>query len=230
MLEITGINAGYGRSQVLFDINIVVRQGECVCLLGRNGMGKTTTMRAAMNLTPPTSGRVTFEGRNLAGKSPYQITRMGLSLVPEDRRIFADLTVLENIEVADAGGEWTVKRVFQLFPELAEFSSRKGGLLSGGQQQMLTIARSLMTSPKLLLLDEPSEGLAPLVVQRLREQIIELKKSGLTLVLAEQSLAFCLSVSERVYVLEKGVVRHAADTGVFAQDHALQTQLLGVGH
>jgi branched-chain amino acid transport system ATP-binding protein len=230
MLEITNLNAGYGRSQVLFDISISVEQGECVCLLGRNGMGKTTTMRAAMNLTPPASGTVTFGGKNLAGRSPFEITRMGLTLVPEDRRIFADLTVLENIEVADAGGEWTVKRVFELFPELAEFAGRKGGLLSGGQQQMLTIARSLMTSPKLLLLDEPSEGLAPLVVQRLKEQIIELKKSGLTLVLAEQSLAFCLSVSERVYVLEKGIVKHAEDTRSFAANHLLQTQLLGVGH
>jgi branched-chain amino acid transport system ATP-binding protein len=230
MLDLHALNAGYGRSQILFDVDIQVKVGECVCLLGRNGMGKSTTMRSIMNLTHLISGAVLFQGKTLAGLTAFQIARLGISLVPEDRRIFADLTVLENIEVADAKGEWTVKRVFQLFPELEQFAGRKGGHLSGGQQQMLTIARSLMTSPKILLLDEPSEGLAPIVVQRLKDQIIELKRSGLTLVLAEQSLAFCLAVADRVYVLEKGVVRHTDSAQAFATDHARQAQFLGVGH
>jgi branched-chain amino acid transport system ATP-binding protein len=230
MLEIRGLSAGYGRSQILFDVDVRVGQGECICLLGRNGMGKTTTMRSVVNLTNILDGDVLLEGKSLCGLSPYEVAKRGISLVPEDRRIFADLTVLENIEVADAGGQWTVARVFKLFPELEQFAARKGGLLSGGQQQMLTIARSLMTSPKILLLDEPSEGLAPIVVQRLKEQIIELKRSGLTLVLAEQSLAFCLAVADRVYVLEKGIVKHADEAAAFASNHALQARFLGMGH
>lgn len=228
-LEIQALDAGYGASQILFGVSFEVAEGECVCLLGRNGMGKTTTMRSVMGLTRRLAGAVRLRGKDLARASAYAITRMGVSLVPEDRRIFADLTVEENLRVADRGGDWTLARVYALFPELKEFSTRKGGLLSGGQQQMLTIARSLMTSPRILLLDEPSEGLAPIVVQRLREQILELKRLGLTLVLAEQSLPFSLAVSDRVVVLEKGHVRHVGSTAAFAADLALQARFLGVG-
>jgi branched-chain amino acid transport system ATP-binding protein len=230
ILEVHGLSAGYDASQILFDIAFDVHDGECLCLLGRNGMGKTTTIRSVMSLTRRLGGTIRYRGRDLGKLSSYEIARLGISLVPEDRRIFADLTVEENLRVADAKGEWTLARVYALFPELREFAARKGGLLSGGQQQMLTIGRSLMTSPRLLLLDEPSEGIAPLVVQRLRDQIIELKRSGLTLVLAEQSLAFCLAVSDRVVVLEKGHVRFTGATAAFAQDTALQQRLLGVGH
>lgn len=230
ILEVLALKAGYGSSQILFDITFNVHDGECVCLLGRNGMGKTTTMRSVLGLTRRLGGSVRFRGRDLGRASGFEVARLGISLVPEDRRIFADLTVEENLRVADARGEWTLSRVYALFPELQEFATRKGGLLSGGQQQMLTIARSLMTSPRLLLLDEPSEGIAPIVVQRLRDQIRELKRSGLTLVLAEQSLAFCLAVSDRVVVLEKGHVRYSGTTSAFSSDAALQKRLLGVGH
>lgn len=230
LLEVQTLSAGYDASRILFDVSFDVHAGECVCLLGRNGMGKTTTMRSVLNLTRRLGGAIRFRDRDVSKLSSFEIARLGISLVPEDRRIFADLTVEENLRVADAGCEWTLARVYALFPELREFSARKGGLLSGGQQQMLTIGRSLMTSPKLLLLDEPSEGIAPIVVQRLRDQIIELKRSGLTLVLAEQSLSFCLAVSDRVVVLEKGHVRFMGATAAFAQDTALQQRLLGVGH
>ena len=230
ILEVQGLSAGYDASRILFDVSFDVHDGECVCLLGRNGMGKTTTMRSVMNLTRRLGWTIRYRGRDLGKLSSYEIARLGISLVPEDRRIFSDLTVEENLRVADAKGEWTLARVYALFPELREFAARKGGLLSGGQQQMLTIGRSLMTSPRLLLLDEPSEGIAPIVVQRLRDQIIELKRSGLTLVLAEQSLAFCLAVSDRVVVLEKGHVRFTGTTASFAQDAPLQQRLLGVGH
>ena len=229
ILEVLALKAGYGSSQILFDITFNVHDGECVCLLGRNGMGKTTTMRSVLGLTRRLGGSVRFRGRDLGRASGFEVARLGISLVPEDRRIFADLTVEENLRVADARGEWTLSRVYALFPELQEFATRKGGLLSGGQQQMLTIARSLMTSPRLLLLDEPSEGIAPIVVQRLRDQIRELKRSGLTLVLAEQSLAFCLAVSDRVVVLENGHVRYSGTTSAFSSDAALRKRLLGVG-
>lgn len=230
LLEVRRLSAGYDASRILFDVSFDVHDGECVCLLGRNGMGKTTTMRSVLNLTRRLGGTIRFSDRDVSKLSSFEIARLGISLVPEDRRIFADLTVEENLRVADARGEWTLARVYALFPELREFSERKGGLLSGGQQQMLTIGRSLMTSPRLLLLDEPSEGIAPIVVQRLRDQIIELKRSGLTLVLAEQSLSFCLAVSDRVVVLEKGHVRFMGATAAFATNTALQQRLLGVGH
>jgi len=211
LLEVRDLHTHYGLSQVLFGMDLEVERSEVVALLGRNGVGKTTTLRSVMGLTPPTRGTIHFDGQNLAAQAPYRIARLGIAWVPEDRRIFPELTVSENLGVArgraSAGEDWTVDRVYDLFPDLKEIRERRGGNLSGGQQQMLTIARSLMTNPRLLLLDEPSEGLAPLVVEALHEQIARLRDTGLSLVLAEQNLEFVLSLSDRVYILEKGEVR-----------------------
>ncbi len=210
-LVVEEIYTFYGLSQVLFGVSLEVAPGECVCLLGRNGVGKTTTMRSIMGLTPARRGRVVWRGRDITSKAPYQIARAGIGFVPEDRRIFADLTVWENLDVAGrrrGGAGWTVDRVFDLFPKLSELVDRQGGFLSGGEQQMLTIARTLMGNPELLLLDEPSEGLAPLVVEHLKEQIGRLKSQGLTILLAEQNVGFCLDLADRVYVLEKGQIRY----------------------
>jgi branched-chain amino acid transport system ATP-binding protein len=222
----------YGLSQVLFGVSLDVAAGECVCLLGRNGVGKTTTMRSIMGLTPPRQGRVLWKGRDVAGREPYQIADAGIGFVPEDRRIFADLTVWENLDVAtrrrDGAATWTLERVFALFPKLRELVNRQGGFLSGGEQQMLTIARTLMGNPELLLLDEPSEGLAPLVVDHLKDQIGRLKQDGLTILLAEQNVDFCLDLADRVYVLEKGHIRYQGTVGAFREDESIRAQYLAL--
>jgi len=231
LLALDDIYCFYGLSQVLFGVSLEVSAGECVCLLGRNGVGKTTTMRSIMGLTPPRHGRVLWKGRDIAGKAPYQIAQAGIGFVPEDRRIFSDLTVWENLDVASRGasaGGWTVERVVDLFPKLGELAKRQGGYLSGGEQQMLTIARSLMGNPELLLLDEPSEGLAPLVVDHLQEQIGRLKAQGLTILLAEQNVDFWLDLADRVYVLEKGQIRYQGTTREFREDESIRHQYLAL--
>ena len=230
-LAVEGISTFYGLSQVLFDVSLEVAPGECVCLLGRNGVGKTTTMRSIMGLTPPRRGHVRWNGRNIAGAAPYRIARAGIGFVPEDRRIFADLTVWENLDVAGRGGGgagFTVERVFALFPALRALAGRPGGFLSGGEQQMLTIARTLMGNPELLLLDEPSEGLAPLVVDHLQAQIGRLKAEGLTILLAEQNVGFCLDLADRVYVLEKGQIRYQGSAREFRDDESIRHQYLAL--
>ena len=231
VLVVEDVYTAYGLSQVLFGVSLEVARGECVCLLGRNGVGKTTTMRSIMGLTPPRRGRVVWKGQEITGRSPYQIARAGLGFVPEDRRIFADLTVWENLDVASRGAQnagWTVERVFALFPKLRELVNRQGGFLSGGEQQMLTIARTLMGNPELLLLDEPSEGLAPLVVEHLREQIARVKREGLTILLAEQNVNFCLDLADRVYVLEKGHIRYQGSTQEFRENESVRQQYLAL--
>ncbi len=239
LLDVQDIHTAYGLSRVLFGVSLQVARGECVSLLGRNGVGKTTTLRSIMGLTPPRAGRIVWKGRDITGWPPYRVARAGIGLVPEDRRIFAELTVWENLDVAarvrrpDAAGggpgePWTVERVFDLFPKLRELRDRPGGFLSGGEQQMLTIARTLMGNPELLLLDEPSEGLAPLVVDHLREQVARLKHEGLTILLAEQNTEFSLALAERVYVLEKGVVRFAGPAATLRDDAALRHELLAL--
>ncbi len=212
ILEVNDIHAFYGSSHVLFGISLSVDEGQVVALLGRNGAGKTTTLRGIMGLTRPSRGSITFNGEEIQGKPSYAIARRGIAFVPEDRRIFPDLTVRENLAVAERnllgnGQGWTVARVYGLFSDLEELDRRKGGQLSGGEQQMLAIARALMGNPRLLLLDEPSEGLAPLVVRRLAEQIRRLKEEGMTILLTEQNLKFALDLSDRTYVIEKGQVR-----------------------
>jgi len=229
LLEVRDLHTAYGLSRVLFGVSIDVAAGECVCLLGRNGVGKSTTMRSIMGLTPPQSGRVTFKGTDITGWEPYRVSRAGIGFVPEDRRIFADLTVWENLDVAQRGnGAWTIERVFDLFPTLRTLTRRNGGYLSGGEQQMLTIARTLMGNPELLLLDEPSEGLAPLVVDHLGEQIARLKAEGLTILLAEQNTEFSLRLADRVYVLEKGAIRFSGAASALRDNEALRHELLAL--
>jgi branched-chain amino acid transport system ATP-binding protein len=230
LLRVENIHTAYGLSRVLFGVSLEVGAGECVCLLGRNGVGKTTTMRSIMGLTPPSQGKVLWQGRDITGWVPHRVARAGIGFVPEDRRIFAELSVWENLDVAGrAGGRrsrWTVETVFELFPVLEKLRDRRGGFLSGGEQQMLTIGRTLMGNPDLLLLDEPSEGLAPLVVEMLRLKIGELKAQGLTILLAEQGVDFSLSLADRVYVLEKGAIRHSGAAAELRQDRALLHRLL----
>jgi branched-chain amino acid transport system ATP-binding protein len=231
ILAVEDLYTAYGLSQVLFGVSLEVRRGECVCLLGRNGVGKTTTMRSIIGLTPPSRGRVVWNGTELTGRAPYQVARAGIGFIPEDRRIFADLTVWENLDVAARSrrnGGWTVDRVCDLFPKLRELMTRQGGFLSGGEQQMLTIARTLMGNPELLLLDEPSEGLAPLVVQHLKEQIARLKADGLTILLAEQNVEFSLDLADRVYVLEKGHIRYQGTAREFRANDAIRQQYLAL--
>ena len=232
LLEVRDLRASYGLSQVLFGVSLDVAQGEVVALLGRNGVGKSTTMRAILGLTPPRGGSVRWKGREIAGREPHLNVADGIGFVPEDRRIFSDLTVWENLDVArrapSQGPGWSEQRAFELFPDLAELRDRKGGLLSGGQQQMLTIARSLMGNPQLLLLDEPSEGLAPLLVQKVRDAVLSLKAAGLAIVLAEQNLGFVLAVSDRVLILEKGAVVHTGTPTQLREDPSLLERYLSV--
>jgi branched-chain amino acid transport system ATP-binding protein len=232
LLEVRGIHTAYGLSQVLFGIDLEVAEGECVCLLGRNGVGKTTTMRSIMGLTPPSRGQVLWKGADITGWRPHRVARAGIGFVPEDRRIFAELTVWENLEVAARAarrpGPWTVEAVYGLFPKLRELATRQGGNLSGGEQQMLTIGRTLMGNPELLLLDEPSEGLAPLVVDQLLARVGELKRQGLTILLAEQGLDFSLALADRVYVLVKGAVTYAGTAADLRDSPQLQHELLAI--
>jgi branched-chain amino acid transport system ATP-binding protein len=233
LLELSHVDTYYGDSHILFDLSLTVESGEVVCLLGRNGAGKTTTVRSIIGLTPPQSGRITLRGRDVTGLPPFRIARLGIGFVPEDRRVFPNLTVQENLEVArrtwaDGPGPWTAERVFDLFPILRERKRQPGGTLSGGEQQMLTIARTLMGNPEILLLDEPSEGLAPLVVEMLRQQLGRLRASGLTIVLAEQNVRFVSDLGDRVYILEKGAVRHESSMAQFLADAEIRQTYLAV--
>lgn len=232
LLKVEAMYSAYGLSRVLFDISLEVMAGECVCLLGRNGVGKTTTMRSVMGLLRPTSGRVIWKGTDIAGWTPHRIARVGIGFVPEDRRVFPELTVWENLDVsaraARRPGRWDISAVYELFPALSELQARPAGHLSGGEQQMLTIARTLMGNPELLLLDEPSEGLAPLVVETLLGKIGALKAQGLTILLAEQGVDFSLALADRVYVLEKGSIRHSGPAAELRHDAALRDRLLAL--
>jgi len=232
LLAIDDLHTAYGLSRVLFGISLDIAAGECVCLLGRNGVGKTTTIRSVMGLVPPTSGRIVWKGTDIGGWSPHRVARAGIGYVPEDRRVFAELTVWENLDVAAraAGrpGRWSIAAVYELFPVLRELRNRPGGFLSGGEQQMLTIARTLMGNPELLLLDEPSEGLAPLVVEALLAKIRELKEQGLTILLAEQGVDFSLALADRVYVLEKGNIRYTGPAAELREDGILRDRLLAL--
>jgi branched-chain amino acid transport system ATP-binding protein len=232
VLQLDNVHAAYGLSRALFGVSIDIAQGECVCLLGRNGVGKTTTMRAIIGLTPPSSGRVVWKGKDIGGLPAHQIARSGIGFVPEDRRVFAELTVWENLDVAARAarrpGHWNVDTVCELFPKLQTLRDRRSGFLSGGEQQMLTIARTLMANPELLLLDEPSEGLAPLVVENLLAQINKLKRQGITILLAEQGLAFSLALADRVYVLNKGQVRHSGPAAELRDNKELRDRLLAL--
>ena len=233
ILEVSNIYTAYGLSQILFGVSLKVQEGEVISLLGRNGVGKTTTLRSIMGLTPPKSGSIKWRGEEIVGKPTYEISRLGIGFVPEDRRIFSDLTVWENLDVGIQPGRkrenvWTLERVFGLFPALKPIQSRKGGYLSGGEQQMLTIARTLMSNPDLLLLDEPSEGLAPLVVQQLGEQIAKLRREGMTILLCEQNQRFSLDLSDRIYILEKGTIKFEGTVQDFLKDEKIGRTYLAV--
>ena len=212
MLEVAGIHTFYGLSHILFDVSLRVEPQEVVCLLGRNGAGKTTTMKSVIGITPPKQGIIRYKGEEITGTEPYLIARKGISYVPDDRRIFGDLTVGENIEVAakkgKPGEEWNRERVYELFPALKNIESRRGGCLSGGEQKMLAIARALMGNPELILLDEPFEGLAPALVRTLEGQIKKLKETGLTVLLAEQDVRSSLRLSDRGYIIDDGHIRY----------------------
>jgi branched-chain amino acid transport system ATP-binding protein len=232
-LEVRGLEAFYGRAQVLFGVSLAVGEGEVVALLGRNGAGKTTTLRAIVGLVRPGAGAVRFRGVDVAGMPTYRIARLGLGYVPEDRRILTTLTVQENLEVGRRPPRpgvpaWDEARVFALFPSLAELRRRPAGRTSGGEQQMLAIARTLMGNPSCLLLDEPSEGLAPVVVGQLARAIGELRRGGLPVLLSEQNLRFAGAVSDRAYIIEKGRIRFEGPMATLRADEALRRQYLAV--
>ncbi|MGE0153836.1 MAG: ABC transporter ATP-binding protein [Reyranellaceae bacterium] len=219
MLTCKGINTFYGPAHVLFDVDVEVGEGQMVCLIGRNGVGKSTTLKSIMGLAPVSGGSIVFQGREISALPSFKVARAGIGYVPEERRIFADLTVEENLEVAERGGApWTRNSVYELFPALHEFRTRRGGLLSGGQQQMLTIARTLVGNPRLLLIDEPTEGLSPIVVRALEDMIRGLKAKGQTMLLAGQDIRFSLSVADFIYVLDRGRVVYSGDRQQAARD------------
>ena len=210
-LTVEGLNSHYGPAHILFDIELAVGGGEVVALLGRNGAGKSTTFRSIIGLVEQRSGRITFEGRDVSDKPTYDIVRSGLGYVPEERRIFTDLTVEENLEVGRQpprpnAPHWTPKKLFALFPNLGEMRNRPGGRMSGGEQQMLTIARTLMGNPSLVLLDEPSEGLSPKIVEQMVDAILTMKKEGVSIVVSEQNLHFARLISDRAYIIERGKI------------------------
>ena len=233
MLEVQSLEAWYGQAQVLYGVSLGVGAGECVALVGRNGAGKSTTMKAIMGLMARRRGRVVFLGTDISTSPSYRIGRLGLGWVPEDRRVFTDLTVRENLAVArqpprDGAPTWTEDKLYALFPNLAAMPDRPGGRMSGGEQQMLTVARTLMGNPYLVLLDEPSEGVAPLIVEEMARMIVALKKAGVAILLSEQNLHFARLVSDRAVVLEKGEVRFDGSMDALMGDEALLRSHLSV--
>ncbi len=238
LLQASGLCAWYGAAQILFDVDLQVRKGEVVALMGRNGAGKSTTLKALIGMVEKRRGSVHFMGHDLSRSEPHVAARRGLGFVPEDRRVFTDLTVLENLDVGrqpprrwpdgSAAPQWTPERLFQLFPNLGEMPDRPGGRMSGGEQQMLTVARSLMGNPYLLLLDEPSEGVAPLIVEQMAQMILALKQQGVSILLSEQNMHFAALVSDRAYVLEKGQIRHQAPMAELVRDDVVRRTYLGL--
>lgn len=228
MLEIRDLNTYFGKSHILQGLSFDAREGEVVCLLGRNGAGKTTMLRSIMGLARQCTGSIRLEGRELLSRKTHEITRLGIAYVPEDRRIFSDLTVEENLLIAASLGEWTLDSVFELFPALEPRRDLKGSSLSGGEQQMLAIARSLMTNPRLLLLDEPSQGLAPVVWQSVMNSLVELKSRGMSILLVEQALDVASRIADRDYILEQGWIVYSGDADEFEHNRAVRERYLGV--
>lgn len=230
ILEVNNIDTYYGTSHILFGVCLNVNEGGTVCLLGRNGAGKTTTLKSILGLVHPRSGTIKFMGMGISGKPIESIARMGIGLVPEERRIFTDLTVRENLQVPvrRVNGEWTIDDAYDLFPVLREKRSVAGGSLSGGEQQMLTIARTLMISPKLLLLDEPTEGLSPIVVHDVAQGLHKLKKRGISILISEQNVKFALGISERAYILEKGMIRYEGSIEELQENQEVSRKYLTV--
>ena len=233
MLEINDIHTWYGDSYVLQGVNMEVGEAKVVALLGRNGMGKTTTIRSIMGLTPPRKGSIAFNGKELVGLPPNQISRAGIGLVPQGRMIFPSLSVTENLTMAartsDKPDAWTLEKVYETFPRLKERAKNKGNLLSGGEQQMLTIARALMTNPDLIMLDEPSEGLAPIVVQEVYRIIERLKEAGQSILLVEQDFGMAMSVADYAYIMTKGSIVYGSEPQDLIENEAVKAKHLGVG-
>jgi len=233
MLEVKSVNSAYGRAHILYDLSLSAHRGEVVVLLGRNGAGKSTTLKTLIGLVRPLSGEISFGGRRIEQLEPYEIARLGLGYVPEDRRIFTDLSVMENLEVGrqaprTGAPQWTPERLFQLFPNLAGMRERPGARMSGGEQQMLTIARTLMGNPAAILLDEPSEGLAPVIVEQMARTIVELKTEGLCVLLSEQNLHFANLVADRAYIIEKGHIRYQGTMAELAANEQMRAAYLSV--
>lgn len=233
MIELQGINSYYGKAHILNNLSFEINKGEVVSLLGRNGAGKTTTMKSIMQLVRPKTGTVKFDGQNISNKAPHQIAKRGLGYVPEERRIFTDLTILENLEVGrqparDRYPQWTQEILFELFPNLRERRQNRGKHLSGGEQQMLTIARTLMGNPMCLLLDEPSEGIAPVIVEQMAETILKIKAEGLTVVLSEQNLHFARLVADRAIIIESGEKRFDGRFEDLDKDSSIQEAYLAI--
>ena len=237
LLQVQGLNAWYGAAQILFDVSLQVGRGEVVALMGRNGAGKSTTLKALMGMVTR-RGSVQFLGQDIARREPHDIARLGLGYVPEERRIFTDLSVMDNLEVGrqrprrwpdgTAAPEWTPEKLFALFPNLGEMPQRPGGRMSGGEHQMLTVARTLMGNPYLVLLDEPSEGVAPVIVEQMAHMILELKEQGVSILLSEQNMHFAELVSDRAYVLEKGQIRYHATMAELAANEEVRRAYLSV--
>lgn len=238
LLTVEGLNAWYGQAHILFDMSLFVRRGEVVALMGRNGAGKSTTLKSIIGLMSKMKGNIHFLGKPISGRPPHEIARQGLGFVPEDRRVFSDLTVAENLEVGKQPPRiwpdgtsmtaWTPNELYQLFPNLGEMQSRPSGLMSGGEQQMLTVARTLMGNPYMVLLDEPSEGVAPLIVEQMAQMIIELKQKGVSILLSEQNFHFAELVSDRAYVLEKGQIKFSGTMQELAENKEVHRAYLSV--
>ena len=238
LLQAKGLCAWYGAAQILYDVDLHVKRGEVVALMGRNGAGKSTTLKALMGLLAKRKGAITFLGKDVSKAEPHEVARAGLGYVPEDRRVFADLTVMENLEVGkqpprlwadgSAAPVWTSEKLFKLFPNLGEMPDRPGGRMSGGEQQMLTVARTLMGNPWLVLLDEPSEGVAPVIVEQMAQMILELKAQGVSILLSEQNMHFAELVSDRAYVLEKGQIRYESSMAELSVNEKVRRAYLSV--
>ena len=233
LLRVAGLQAWYGRAHILSGVDLTVGRGEVVALMGRNGAGKTTTLKTIMGLIDTRAGHVTLDGRDVSALPPHRMARLGVGYVPEDRRVFADLTVEENLEVGrqpprPGAPAWTPERLFALFPNLAEMRGRRGARMSGGEQQMLTLARTLMGNPSLLLLDEPSEGLAPLIVKQMADAVRRLKAEGLSVLVSEQNLSFAAAVADRADIIEKGQVRWSGPMADLMADEAVRRAYLAL--
>ena len=233
MLDVKGVNSAYGRAHILYDLSLTANRGEVVVLLGRNGAGKSTTLKTLIGLVRPLAGEISFDGRRIERLEPYQIARLGLGYVPEERRIFTGLNVMENLEVGKqaprAGApQWTPEKLFRLFPNLERMRDRPGGRMSSGEQQMLTIARTLMGNPAAILLDEPSEGLAPVIVEQMARTILELKQEGLCVLLSEQNLHFANLVADRAYIIEKGHIRYQGSMAELAANKEVRATYLSI--
>lgn len=230
LLRIAGLHTNYGKIAILRDVSLTVGEGELVALLGLNGAGKTTTIRSILGLTPPLSGSIVYEGREIAGWPAYKVARLGVGYVPEGRRMFKELTTLENLQLAENGrtGDWTIARVLEALPKLAELRSRKAGRLSGGEQEMLAIGRALVANPRLLLVDEPSQGLAPLIVEDVYAMLATLRARGTSILLVEQNALLALKVADRAYVLDSGRIVYSGDAKELASDRARVRTLMGL--